>query len=313
MITLQVQEPHTLVWDNGVTDGVAFVQAPGAITYTVTGTDANGCVNTDQVDVTINALPVVGAGPDQVECDGTAITLSGTGATSYVWDNGVTDNVAFNQALGTVVYTVTGTDANGCINTDQVSVTINPNPVPVISGAFQYCTGTQSLLDAGAGFDTYLWSNGAVTQTALFTDADNPISVTVTFVTGCSATSPVVNVVEDNFVITNDAFALCQGNGMVIHGNFENTTGLYTAMFVAANGCDSISNVDLTINPLPPVDAGIDQEECIGVNTTLTASGAVNYAWDNGITNGVPFAQAVGTTIICNRNGWKWLYQYRSS
>jgi hypothetical protein len=32
----------------------------GTTTYTVTGTDANGCVNTDQVDVTVNPLPTTG-------------------------------------------------------------------------------------------------------------------------------------------------------------------------------------------------------------------------------------------------------------
>ena len=37
----------------------------GTVTYTVTGTDANSCVNTDQVDVTVNALPSVSAGSDQ--------------------------------------------------------------------------------------------------------------------------------------------------------------------------------------------------------------------------------------------------------
>lgn len=295
MITLTGAGAPTLVWDNGVNNGVAFNQAPGTVTYTVTGTDANNCVNTDQVDVTINANPIVNAGLDQSECDGTAITLSGSGADSYVWDNGVTDGVPFNQAVGTVVYNVTGTDVNNCTGTDQVSVTINPNPSPVISGAFQYCTGTQSVLNAGPGFDTYLWSNGANTQTASFTDVDNPITVTVTFATGCSGTSPAVNVVEDNFVITNEAYELCQGEGMMIHGNFETTTGTYSQQFVASNGCDSISNVDLLINPLPPVDAGIDQEECDGVATTLTASGAVNYVWDNGVTNGVTFNQAIGT------------------
>ena len=39
-------------------------------TYTVTGTDGNGCENTDQVDVTVNPLPTVGAGADQTVCEG---------------------------------------------------------------------------------------------------------------------------------------------------------------------------------------------------------------------------------------------------
>ncbi|MEC8968307.1 MAG: gliding motility-associated C-terminal domain-containing protein, partial [Bacteroidota bacterium] len=113
-------------WDNGVTDGVSFTGTIlGATTYTVTGTDGNGCVNTDQVDVVVNALPVVDAGVDQAVCDGFAVLLAGSGAQSYSWDNGVVDGSAFTPPLGTTTYTVTGTDGNGCVNTDQMDVVVN--------------------------------------------------------------------------------------------------------------------------------------------------------------------------------------------
>ncbi|MBK6526817.1 MAG: hypothetical protein IPG07_15435 [Crocinitomicaceae bacterium] len=71
--------------------------------------------------LTVNALPDVDAGSDQTVCTGTAVTLSGGGAASYVWDNGVTNSVAFTPAIGSVVYTVTGTGANLCTNTDAVT------------------------------------------------------------------------------------------------------------------------------------------------------------------------------------------------
>ena len=85
-------------------------------------------MNTDQVDVTVNPLPIVSAGVDQTVCIGASVTLSGSGATSYTWNNGITDGTAFTPALGTTTYTVTGTDGNGCVNTDQVDVTVNPLP-----------------------------------------------------------------------------------------------------------------------------------------------------------------------------------------
>ncbi len=85
-------------WDNGVTDGLSFTPALGTTTYTVTGTDANNCVNTDQADVTVNPLPIVDAGLDQTVCnDGATVTLTGSGAVSYTWTNGVTDGVALHQ------------------------------------------------------------------------------------------------------------------------------------------------------------------------------------------------------------------------
>ena len=59
--------------------------------------------------VTVNALPQVDAGLDQTVCDGTDVTLAGSGASTYIWDNGATDNTPFTAST-TTTYTVTGTD-----------------------------------------------------------------------------------------------------------------------------------------------------------------------------------------------------------
>jgi gliding motility-associated-like protein len=134
-ITLTANNPDgaTISWDNGVIDGVPFSGSTvGTTTYTVTG-DLNGCSVTDQVDVIINPLPTVDAGADQTICEGESITLSGSGAQNYQWDNGVVDGTSFTPST-TTTYTVTGTDANGCQNVDQVTVTIEPAPVVAFNG-----------------------------------------------------------------------------------------------------------------------------------------------------------------------------------
>ncbi len=293
-VTLTGSGAVNYTWDNGVVNNTAFTPAVGVVTYTVTGTDANGCQNTDQVDVTVNGLPNVDAGTDQTVCDGDQVTLSGAGATSYVWDNSVTNGVAFTPGLGTTVYTVIGTDANNCQNTDQVSVTVNPNPTPLIDGATEYCTGTFSTLSTTQAYTTYVWSTGDNTSTTDVTDADNPITVTVTNGFGCIGTSPQFTVSENNVITYNQTITICQGETALIHGNNESIAGVYSQTFLLGTGCDSIANITLVVNPLPPVNAGLDQSVCDGVQTTLSASGAVNYVWDNGVTNGVPFTQAVG-------------------
>ena len=69
--------------------------------------------------------------------------LTGAGGVSYLWDNSVTDGVDFTPGVGTLTYTVTGTDVNGCENTDAVDITVNANPAsftvtvtnPTICGA----------------------------------------------------------------------------------------------------------------------------------------------------------------------------------
>lgn len=295
-VTLAGSGAQTYAWNNGVSDNVAFTPAVGTITYTVTGTDANGCQNTDQVQVTVNPNPVINAGADQTVCDGDQVTLSGSGAGaggSYTWNNGVTNGVAFTPAVGSLTYTVNGTDANSCQGTDQVVVTVNPNPTPGINGASTYCTGTYSTLSTSTPYSAYLWSNNAVTSTVNVTAGS--YTVTVTDANGCQGTSPAFVVTENNVVTYNSSVTICQGGSAIIHGNSETVAGVYSQTFILPTGCDSVSNVTLVVNPLPAVNAGSDQTVCTGTQTTLTATGAQNYAWNNGVTNGVPFTQAVGT------------------
>ncbi|OFZ46840.1 MAG: hypothetical protein A3D92_02870 [Bacteroidetes bacterium RIFCSPHIGHO2_02_FULL_44_7] len=292
-VTLSGSGATSYVWNNGVNNGVAFTPGVGTVTYTVTGTDGNGCVNTDQVDVIVNPLPAVNAGPDQSVCAGSQVTLSGSGATSYVWNNGVNNGVAFTPGVGTVTYTVTGTDGNGCVNTDQVVVTVNPNPTPTINGASTYCTGTFSTLSTSVPYSGYLWSNMAVTPTVNVLAGS--YTVTVTDANGCQGTSPTFVVTENNVVTYNTSISICQGASAIIHGNSETVSGVYSQTFTLPTGCDSVSNVTLVVNPLPAVNAGTDQTVCTGVQTTLTASGAQGYVWSNGISDGVPFTQGIGT------------------
>jgi len=105
--------------------------------------------------ITVKDLPTVNAGLDITVCAGEPVTLIGTGtATTYAWNNGVVDNVAFIPTLSTT-YTVTGTDGFGCVNTDQVAVTI----IPEIEGTiklpndFEVCKDTtpQDVVFVGSG------------------------------------------------------------------------------------------------------------------------------------------------------------------
>lgn len=129
-ITLTALNPDaaSISWDNGVNDGVGFVPPLGSTTYTVTAELAN-CFTTDDVTVIVAPLPNVSAGNFVEVCEGEEVTLSGSGAVTYTWDNGVVDGVPFTPTLGTQTYTVTGTSAFGCENTDQVDVRVLLMPV----------------------------------------------------------------------------------------------------------------------------------------------------------------------------------------
>jgi phage terminase large subunit-like protein len=165
-ITLSGSGASSYTWDNGVNDGVPFTEQ-GTQIYTVTGTDVNNCSNTDQVTVTVNALPTIDAGIDFSVCEGDQITLSGSGAIDYTWDNSVSNGVPFTEQ-GTQTYSVTGTDANNCTNTDQVVVTVNEH---------SSATQTQSALDS------YTWPVNGQTYTQSGTYA-----AVIPNATGCDST-----------------------------------------------------------------------------------------------------------------------------
>ena len=123
--------------------------ALGTFVYTITHIKEGslfGCEQNQSVStlVTINNLPTVLAGDDFPVCEGEPIILTGAGAQTYVWDNGVVNGQPYTPTtIGSTTYTVIGTDHNGCSNTDQIVVTVIPIPVMDIIG--QNLNGCQPL------------------------------------------------------------------------------------------------------------------------------------------------------------------------
>jgi len=113
--------------------GVINLSASTAGNYTVTYVGVGGaCPPSATFNITINALPNVVAGSDQSICAGQQVTLTGAGANSYSWSGGVTNGVPFTPGA-TATYTVTGTSAAGCQNTDDVIVNVDPAANPVFA------------------------------------------------------------------------------------------------------------------------------------------------------------------------------------
>jgi hypothetical protein len=176
---------ETYAWDNGVTDSLGFIPTvSGTTTYTVTGTDSIGCVEVATVDVTIYDLPIVAAGNDINSCIGDDFTLSGQGAVSYSWNNGVTDALPF-EAVASNQYVVIGTGINGCTNLDTIYVTVNSLPI-VDAGIDQtVCFGSPTILN-GSGAQNYAWNNGVADNTPFISPAGTTTYIVIgTDVNGC--------------------------------------------------------------------------------------------------------------------------------
>lgn len=156
----------------------------GTLYYYCVITNSNGCSVTSNVSgaVIINPLPTIGyiISPSSTVCAGTAVTLNGTGGISYTWNNGVSNGIPFT-ASATTTYMVTGTDVNGCTNTSNATVTVNPLPsVPSITadGPLTFCAGGSVNLTAPTpagnalsfdGVDDYVSTNLSLSNYTNFT------------------------------------------------------------------------------------------------------------------------------------------------
>ncbi len=192
------------------TTGVIDIDASTASTYTVTYTDTDSA--TAIFDLTIHALPTVIVSTSAgTICNGESTTLTASGASTYVWNDGNTDNPRSVSPTTTTTFTATGTDSNGCTNTGATTITVNALPTVEITGTLTYCVGNTTTLTATAGLSSYLWSNGETTQSVDVTAGS--YTVTGTDSNGCSATSSASTVTElplDTATVTYSASAYCQ-------------------------------------------------------------------------------------------------------
>jgi hypothetical protein len=268
-------------------------------TYNVTATTGFGCTTVANLAATVNTPPIANAGLDQVTCAGTGIAIGSAAVAdnNYAWSPsaGLSSAAIANPTANpsaTTLYTVTVTSAAGCTASDNVLVTVNAVPVPVVSNNGPLCD-TRDIILTALGGSTYAWSgpNGFASSnpnpTILATSSQFPGPgnwvYTVTVSNGnCSATASTTVVVNDSPDITVSANSpLCAGNTLMLTSNYTNTTnndiyqwsgplgftstlpnpsianatiqraGIYTLLVANEYGCTAVATVIVSVNTLP--------------------------------------------------------------
>lgn len=114
-------------WNTGATTGRITVNESG--TYSVVVTNLCGETATDTINVKFYPLPDANAGEDVSICPGDTVQLNATGGRDFIWSPSHTlsdPNIQNPRAFPTTTtyYTVSVTDTNGCVDYDQVVVTV---------------------------------------------------------------------------------------------------------------------------------------------------------------------------------------------
>jgi hypothetical protein len=146
------------LWSNGEGGQSITVSEPGI--YWVEVSNTFGCPNRDTVIFEINPLPEISLGPDLMFCENTDVMLSaGAGFSSYLWNTGETSESIYADEEGD--YWVEIVDENGCVNRDTIFLAAIPVSEINLGDDMAFCEGSQVTLNAGSGFNAYLWSTGA--------------------------------------------------------------------------------------------------------------------------------------------------------
>lgn len=167
--TLTASGGVSYVWSTTATSTSITVNPTTSTTYSVVGTDANGCTNSTTYSVTVVAPPVATASGNTSPCPNTPITLTATGGGTYLWNTGGTAATeTVTPPTGTTTYTVVVSNGT-CTDTATVTVTVGTGPSANAGPDTTINYGGSADLNATGG-TTYSWSPT--------TDLDNPTSAT---------------------------------------------------------------------------------------------------------------------------------------
>ena len=258
--TLTANGATSYVWNTNATTASITVSPTVNTTYTVTGTFSSGCTASTSLGVTVNSNPTVNIGGSNSICQGGSVVLTASGATTYLWNNGLTTTSITVSPTVNTTYTVTGTNATGCSGTASKIVTVNANPTPNATNNGPLCVGSTLNINCDPSFTTYSWTgpNGFTSSTKNNSIPNAQVinsgtyNLTVTNSNGCTGTSNTnvqISTNVTNLSITSNS-PICIGSNIQI-----SVTGANTYSWTGPNGFTSIDSI-LTINNVNYSDTG---------------------------------------------------------
>lgn len=256
-ITVSASGADSYAWSQDVINDSPFVpQSSGS--YSVQGTSDAGCTSTNVavVSVTVYALPSLSVQISQpVICQGKSTSLSGSGAASYTWSGGISNQVAFTPST-TSTYTLTGTDANDCVSQTTVTVVVNTLPVLSVQSSSSLSCEADPVTLTASGASSYTWSAGDFSPGIIVTPSITTVyTVSGTDNNSCLSTAHYTQVVQVCPGTFNASAAgkdvSCEGRNdgeiaVVVSTSYTNPVITYKwnpAVLCPDNSCDTLRNL----------------------------------------------------------------------
>lgn len=313
-VTLSATEATTYTWTGGSITSTLnpVVVSPTATTiYTFTGKNMEGCPASKTATVVVLPVTAIGlAALTQTICAGNTATLAANGSATYTWTGGSTPSSTVNPRVVspaiTTVYTVSGTNSNGCKANATTTITVLPVPSLTVSPLTQSVCSTNQFTLTAAGASSYTWSGAGATTAGnpLITSASVTTVYTVTGSgNGCtsSKTATVTILSPPSLTVSPVATTVCSGNATTLTGSgaisytwtggavnttvnpvvvSPSVTTIYTLIGKTGTGCAATKTVAVTVNAAPILTVAPTGTVCLGNTASIgiTAYPGINYS-----------------------------------
>ena len=280
-------------------------------------TSITGCDSIEVVEIVVNSLPLVYAGLDLNLCVGDTFLLSATGNGIMTWNNSIPNGQTL-VADSSTSYIVQITDSNSCINYDTLLLSV-PQLIDIYTGEDTAICQYDSITLNGSGADFYIWTNAndLLANGVPFAPTASSYYIVEGFTAnGCINTDsvfinvynlPNVNAGVDTSICEGDSLLFSatgalnyQWNNGMLNGSYWHldSTQIYYVTGQDNNGCVNTDSISVVVNALPTVYAGVDTSICIYDSVFVQASGANQYTWSSGISNGSYFVPDSSSNLM---------------
>lgn len=299
--------PYTYLWNDGQTSQTIHVCPTITTTYNVTITDNDECSETNSITVYVSMPYAIINNSIDTICSGGSVQLGASGGVSYLWSlsTGLSNAYISNPVASptvTTIYTVMVTDSIGCIASNQITVVVLPQLIPMNN--LSICSGQSATLTASGG-GAYLWCTGDTIATiTVFPSVTTTYTVTVS-INNCSASEnvqvkvtpmPLANAGPDVIICKGNSTTLIASGGMSylwLNGDTTSsitvsprTTTIYTVTVSNGGTCTSTDDVTVFVHPLPKAVLWADKYSgCAPLSVNLISDSlktGMTSLWDFG-------------------------------